>query len=231
MSNAHRLEDELQLLRRLLLEMTDLVDAQLADALNALLEHDETLAETVADRDRQVDALELEIDRQCERILALHAPVAADLRMLITAVKVNTDLERIGDHCRNLARNTPHVPDTSDLFEHTAIPEMADISRAMLHRVQEAFLKQDRLLARKVIASDMQVNRLHTETFEALVAQSQSHPEHASAVAHLISVSKALERIADHVKNIAGNVVFLIEGIDLRRHARTPPHPEEMTEP
>jgi len=101
----------------------------------------------------------------------------------------------------------------------------------MLHRVQEAFLKQDRLLARKVIASDMQVNRLHTENFEALVAQSQSHPEHASAVAHLISVSKALERIADHVKNIAGNVVFLIEGVDLRRHTRTPPYPEEMTEP
>lgn len=222
MPTPRRLNDELQALRRLLLTMTDLVDAQLADALNALLEHDVTLAETVVRRDRDVDALELQVDRQCERILALHAPVAADLRTLITAVKVNTDLERIGDHCRNMARNTPHVPAPFDLFEHTAIPEMADISRAMLRRVQEAFLKHDRLLARKVIASDMQVNRLHTQNFEAMVAYARAHPDQAAAVAHLLSVSKALERVADHVKNIAGNVVFLIEGVDLRRQARTP---------
>jgi phosphate transport system protein len=222
------LNDELQSLRHLLLDMTDLVDAQLADALNALLEHDVELAEVVADRDRQVDALELEIDRQCERLLALHAPVAADLRTIITAVKVNTDLERIGDHCRNLARNTPHVSDASGLLGHTAIPEMADISRTMLRRVQEAFLKQDRLLARKVIASDLQVNRLHAENFEVLVTHSQSCPQEASAIVHLLAVSKALERIADHVKNIAGNVVFLIEGVDLRRAAR--PAPEEATE-
>jgi phosphate transport system protein len=228
MPPLRRLNDELQSLRHLLLDMTDLVDAQLADALNALLEHDVELAEVVADRDRQVDALELEIDRQCERLLALHAPVAADLRTIITAVKVNTDLERIGDHCRNLARNTPHVSDASGLLGHTAIPEMADISRTMLRRVQEAFLKQDRLLARKVIASDLQVNRLHAENFEVLVTHSQSCPQEASAIVHLLAVSKALERIADHVKNIAGNVVFLIEGVDLRRAAR--PAPEEATE-
>lgn len=228
MPPLRRLNDELQSLRHLLLDMTDLVDAQLADALNALLEHDVELAEVVADRDRQVDALELEIDRQCERLLALHAPVAADLRTIITAVKVNTDLERIGDHCRNLARNTPHVSDASGLLGHTAIPEMADISRTMLRRVQEAFLKQDRLLARKVIASDLQVNRLHAENFEVLVTHSQSCPQEASAIVHLLAVSKALERIADHVKNIAGNVVFLIEGVDLRRAAR--PAPKEATE-
>ncbi|NBB73337.1 MAG: phosphate signaling complex protein PhoU [Bacteroidetes bacterium] len=228
MPPLRRLNDELQSLRHLLLDMTDRVDAQLADALNALLEHDVELAEVVADRDRQVDALELEIDRQCERLLALHAPVAADLRTIITAVKVNTDLERIGDHCRNLARNTPHVSDASGLLGHTAIPEMADISRTMLRRVQEAFLKQDRLLARKVIASDLQVNRLHAENFEVLVTHSQSCPQEASAIVHLLAVSKALERIADHVKNIAGNVVFLIEGVDLRRAAR--PAPEEATE-
>lgn len=227
MANLRRLEDELQSLRRMLLDMTDLVDAQLSDALNALLEHDVELAQTVAECDQEVDALELEIDRQCERLLALHAPVAADLRTLITAVKVNTDLERIGDHCRNLARNTPHVSDASGLLGHTAIPEMADISRTMLRRVQEAFLKRDRLLARKVIASDLQVNRLHAENFEVLVQHSQSHPDEASAVVHLLSVSKALERIADHVKNIAGNVVFLIEGVDLRRNTRPASSTEE----
>lgn len=225
MSNVRRLNHELQTLRQMLLAMTDVVDAQLADALNALLEHDAALADAVADRDREVDALELEVDRQCERLLALHAPVAADLRSLIMAVKINTDLERIGDHCRNLARHTHHLPEAPHVLERTTIPAMADVSRTMLRQVQEAFSNQDRLLARKVIASDMRVNRLHAENFERLIAHSQQHPAQAAATIHLLTASKALERIADHIKNIAGNVVFLVEGIDLRRFARAADEP------
>jgi phosphate transport system protein len=102
---------------------------------------------------------------------------------------------------------------------------MADLSRTMLRHVQEALSTHDRLLARKVIASDLQVNRLHSENLEALVVYAQAHPDHAEASMHLISASKALERIADHVKNIAGNIVFLVEGTDLRRQARSAPNP------
>jgi len=223
MDNPRRLNDELRSLHRLLLAMSDVVDAQLADALNALVEHDEALAEAVAERDREVDAFELEVDRQCERLLALHAPVAADLRALIMAVKINTDLERIGDHCRNLARHTHHLPDAPSLMTATTIPHMADLSRTMLRHVQEALATQDRLLARKVIASDLQINRLHSENLDTLVTHAQECPEQAEASMHLISASKALERIADHIKNIAGNIVFLVEGIDLRRSARAAP--------
>ena len=125
MKRARRLNNELKRLEQLLLQMADLVDAQLADAINALLERDTELAEAVANRDRTVDQLELDVDRQCERLLALHAPVATDLRALITSAKINADLERIGDHCRNLARNTPHLPSTLDLVTLTSIPEMA----------------------------------------------------------------------------------------------------------
>jgi phosphate transport system protein len=226
MPGPRRLNDELRSLHRLLLAMSDVVDAQLADALNALVDHDGELAEAVAERDREVDAFELEIDRQCERLLALHAPVAADLRALIMAVKINTDLERIGDHCRNLARHTHHLPDAPGLMTSTTIPHMADLSRTMLRHVQEALAAQDRLLARKVIASDMQINRLHSDNLDALVAHAQECPEHAEASMHLMAASKALERIADHIKNIAGNIVFLVEGVDLRRLTRPSTRPD-----
>lgn len=214
---VHRhLDDEINILRSLLLEMTDLVDEQFADALNALLSRDTELAQQVRRRDDEVDALELKIDRQCERILALHQPVADDLRMLIIAVKINTDLERIGDHAKNIAKNTPHVEHAPEALAVTRLDEMADSARRMLREVQDAFQRRDRLKAREVVAQDQQVDRLHQENFRALVAFGQQHPDQIEAVAHLITASKALERISDHAKNIAESVVFLIEAVDIR---------------
>lgn len=218
MNGPQHLQNELQALRRLLMTMTDMVDAQLADAMNALLDDDAALADAVIERDHQVDALEIRIDQQCERLLARFTPVAVDLRLLIIAVKVNTDLERIGDHCRNLARNTHYLAPHASPLRRTPIPEMADLSRTMLRDVQHAFLERDRVLARKVIARDMRVNRLHRKAFNTLVELAES-PEYVEASAHLITAIKALERIADHVKNIANHVIFLVEGVDIR-------HPE-----
>ena len=216
MSIRRHIDVELLLLQRMLFEMAELVDSQLSDAIDALLHRDVALAEKVRARDDEVDAYELKIDRQCERILALHHPVAAELRMIITAVKVNTDLERIGDHCKNMAKNTPHVVEAPEALAQTRLEEMADASRAMLRQVQEAFVKRDRLLARQVLAQDLQIDRLHKENFARLVQFGRQHPEHIEAVAHLITASKALERISDHAKNIAESVVFLIEGVDIR---------------
>jgi phosphate transport system protein len=216
MSIRRHIDVELLLLQRMLFEMAELVDSQLSDAIDALLHRDVALAEKVRARDDEVDAYELKIDRQCERILALHHPVAAELRMIITAVKVNTDLERIGDHCKNMAKNTPHVVEAPEALAQTRLEEMADASRVMLRQVQEAFVKRDRLLARQVLAQDLQIDRLHKENFARLVQFGRQHPEHIEAVAHLITASKALERISDHAKNIAESVVFLIEGVDIR---------------
>ena len=216
MPNRASLDQELASLRGLIADMANRVDEQFADAMNALLQGDEALAETVAERDDQVDALELRIDEQCERILALHAPVAVDLRMLIMAVKINTDFERIGDHCRNLARNARYLVDAHELVETTRIPKMADMSRTMLREAEIAFLENDRLRARKVIARDLQVNRLYGETMDALVERCTAEPERAEQIAHLLTASKALERISDHAKNIAQSIVFLIEGRDIR---------------
>ncbi len=216
MSNRSFLDQELALLRGLIAEMANHVDEQFADAMNALLQADTALAEQVVDGDDAVDALELRIDEQCERILALHAPVAVDLRMLIMAVKINTDFERIGDHCRNLSRNARHLVDAPDLLEQTRIPKMADMSRTMLREAEVAFLENDRLKARKVIARDLQVNRLHDESFAMIVSMLEEGHEHAEALSHLLTVSKALERISDHTKNIAQGVVFMVEGRDIR---------------
>ena len=223
MSNRSSLDQELALLRGLIAEMANHVDAQFADAMNALLQGDTELAEQVVAGDDAVDALELRIDEQCERILALHAPVAVDLRMLIMAVKINTDLERIGDHCRNLSRNARHLAETTGLLTETRLPKMADMSRTMLREAEDAFLENDRLKARKVIARDLQVNRLHDETFSTLVKMLEEGHEHSEVIAHLLTVSKALERISDHAKNIAQGIVFMIEGQDIRHRGLDEP--------
>lgn len=213
----HRhLDDELKELKTLLLEMSRLVDEQFAEAINALLTQDLALAERVRRRDDEVDATEMNVDRQCERILALYQPVAADLRMLIIAVKINTDLERIGDHCKNLAKNTLRLAGAAEVIAHSRLEEMADVSRAMLRDVEDAFLQRDHVKARQVLSRDSDMDRLHKDNFRRLIEYGQAHPDQIEYVAHLITAGKGLERIADHAKNIAENVVFLIEGIDIR---------------
>lgn len=222
----HRpLDEEVQILWDLLTRMHLLVDEQLADAIDAVTRCDPDKAARVRSRDDEVDRLELDIDHQCERILALHTPVAVDLRLLVTAVKINTDLERIGDHAKNLAKYTPYLVGLSDLVGQTQIGKMADVARAILREAQDAFLKRDRLAARRVIAHDREVDLLHEQTVSKLVALVKENPGNAEALVHLVTMSKGIERVADHAKNIAETVVFLIEGVDVR-HRRLQ-RPEE----
>lgn len=218
--NRH-LDEELATLRKLLIEMSELVDEQVAGAIDAVSNCDLELAREVRRRDDEVDELELKVDHQCERILALFTPVAVDLRLIIAAVKVNTDLERIGDHAKNLAKNTQHLESCSDLIGETKIRETADEARKVLHEAQDAFLKQDRVLAREVLVHDQQVDRLHDESLETLARLFQAHPDRSGELVHLVNMSKSVERIADHATNIAELVVFLVEGVDIR-HGNVP---------
>jgi len=213
----HRnLDDDMDLLRTRLLDMFDLVDEQVAGALNALLEKNDELAEEVRRRDDEVDALELEVDRHAERILALYQPVASELRFLIVAVKVNTDLERIGDHCKNIAKKTMDIREHSGALAVTRFDDMGDAARKMLRDVQDAFTNRDRRLAERVMRQDSAVDRIHKENFKALIALGRENPESIESVAHAISVSKAIERISDHAKNVAQSVIFLVEAVDVR---------------
>lgn len=212
----NRLTREIAELRSRLLDMATIVAEQFTDAVEALMDHDIERAEQVMDRDREVDALELEVDHYCERIMARHQPVATDLRMLLTVEKINTDLERIGDHCRNLARNTEYVTEAPDVLDSIQLREMASTARRMLDEAKQAFLDQDAALARRIPDLDDEVDRLHHENFRNLVDYIRKNPEHAEVAAHLITASKAMERISDHSTNIAKSVVFLIEGVDIR---------------
>ncbi len=211
-----RLDDELSILRNMLIEMSNLVDEQLADAINAVSACDVEAAERVRRRDDEVDAFELQIDDQCERILALHTPVAVDLRLLVAAVKLNTDLERIGDHARNIAKKAAYVAACVEEFRQTRIQEMADLARTILHEAQDAFIRRDRVLARQVLAHDRAMDRMHEETLSKIVDLVRQHPDKAESLVHLAAMCKGIERIADHAKNIAERVVFLVEGVDIR---------------
>jgi phosphate transport system protein len=229
MPPVHRhLDDELSDLRELLLEMSNVVDEQIRDAITAVSTCNLDLAQQVRDRDDDVDALELKIDHQCERILALYNPVAVDLRLIIFAVKINTDLERIGDHAKNLAKNTKYLADAPHLVTETSIPEMADMARSILKEAKQAFIKRDRVLARRVLARDRQIDNFYLDNFFRIVDSATSKPEHAEAWMHLVTMSKGIERIADHAKNIAESVIFLVEGTDIR-HRRVEERPGALS--
>ena len=214
--NKRHLDDELKILRDLIVEMSDLVDEQLAGAIDAVSRCDVEKAEAIRRRDDLVDDMEIKVDHQCERILALHTPVAVDLRLLITAVKINTDLERIGDHAKNLAKNTQYLEGCADLIRQARIEEAADMARRILHEAQDAFMKRDRVLARQVLAHDRPVDRMYKETLKTIAGLFREYPDRADVLVHLVTMSKSVERIADHAKNIAERVVFLVEGIDIR---------------
>ncbi len=208
-------------MRRLLVEMSELVDEQVAGAIDAVSNCDLDLARRVRERDDEVDALEIKVDRQCERILALFTPVAVDLRLIIAAVKVNTDLERIGDHAKNLAKKTQHLERCTDLIGRTKIREAADEARKVLLEAQDAFLKQDKIRAREVLVHDERVDRLHDESLESIANLFSEFPDRTKELVHLVNMSKSVERIADHATNIAELVIFLVEGIDIR-HGNVP---------
>ncbi len=217
MPPVHRPIDEaLETLRGLLVRMSELVADQFTEAVDALVRCDTALAEAVRRRDDEVDRMELEVDRVAERLLALYQPVAGELRTLIIAVKVNTDLERIGDHAKNIAKEVPFVVKSPGAIKATYLPEMADAVRQMLHEAHESFRERDRALASRVMAYDREVDRLHKANVEGLTQHVKTNPDDFEAAAHLFTASKSMERIADHAKNVARGVVFIMEGEDLR---------------
>ncbi len=215
------IDPDLRTLQDLLARMYDLVDDQLASAVNALVQQDAALATQVRRRDDEVDEFELAVDHEAVRVLALHQPVADDLRFIIAAVKLNTDLERIGDQSKNLAKYTPHISSRAALG-CAPLLEMTDAARAMLRKSQDAFQQRDHILARRILAQDAEVDDLHDRSVQELLTFGRAHPEELESVAYLLRATKAIERIADHAKNIAQSVVFLVEGIDIRHTRKTP---------
>jgi len=204
-------ELELQTLRETIIRMSSLVDEQIDYAISALLTSNEELKKLVIERDQKVNEFDIQIDQQCERILARTQPVAIDLRLLLTALNVNRELERIGDIAVNIAERTDAVQSHKDILYGVHFSEMADKAREMVKHSIDAFIHEDAALAREVCCQDEIVDEYNHEIFDALVSQMKSQPDTIESGAHLMILTRHLERLADHATNIAENVVFLVD--------------------
>ncbi len=212
-------ERELTDLKQKLIAMGTIVDEQLNGACRALFQGNTVLAENVIGGDRHVDALDNEIDKDCQRILALTQPVAHDLRLLMSAIKMNTQLERIGDIAVNMAERTAPLQEYNRFLAGTRLSEMAQIARIMVKDSLDSFIEGNAGIATRVLESDDVVDRLDGLIFRQMVSTMESDHRLIAPASHVIILSRHIERMADHATNIAEDVIFLLEARQVKHHA------------
>lgn len=206
-------DSEIGQLRGLIAEMGGLAEVAIADAIEALVNHDEEKAQRVVAGDAKLDALEAEVDRLAVRVIALRAPMADDLRDVIAALKISGVVERIGDYAKNIAKRVGHVEDGIKKFEPlTLIPAMAEIAQSMVRDVLNAYAARDATLATAVIDRDEKVDNFYNSIFRNLVAHMMENPSTISSAAQLLFIARNLERIGDHATNVAEMVYFAATG-------------------
>ncbi len=223
MTHRH-FDEELAELKATLVQMAGLAEDQIDKALAALVKRDSDQARQVIDRDHQVNALDVEIDEECIRLLALHQPAARDLRLVTTAMKISTELERISDLAENICERTIELNEEPQLKPYIDIPRMGNMTRMMVKESIDAFVKDDSALARKVLTDDDVVDDLMEQVFRELLSFMIEDPQTISRAIRLSFIAKYLERIADHATNIAELVVYLVEG-KIIRHTAPPVSP------
>lgn len=217
-------DEELAELKAKLVRMAGLAEDQIDKALEALVKRDSERASQVIERDHKVNALDVEIDEECISLLALHQPAARDLRLVTTAMKISTELERISDLAENICERTIELNQEPQLKPYIDIPRMGGIARMMVKESIDAFVKEDAALARKVLKDDDLVDDLMEQIFRELLSFMIENPHTISRAIRLSFVAKYLERIADHATNMAELVVYLVEG-KIIRHTAPPVFP------
>jgi phosphate transport system protein len=212
-------QEELEQLKTRLLEMGGSAEEQVRLAVKGLVDRDPDLIDRALLGDQPLNTLHIEIDSRCFTLLALYQPMAADLRTIVAAVKINTDLERVGDLAVNIAeaarRYTSHPP-VKKLID---IPRMASIAQTMLRDALDAFVRRDVELAQRVLSEDDRLDTLKTQMFRELLTYMLQDPATIEPALDLILVSRHLERIGDHATNIAEDVIFIVSAKDVRHHA------------
>jgi phosphate transport system protein len=216
---ARHFHEELGALKQTVLAMGGLVEDQIRRVMRALVERDDAQARDVIDRDREVNAYENEIDEKCVELLALHQPAAGDLRFITTAMKIVTDLERIGDQAVNIAQRAIELNQEPQLKPYIDLPRMAELAQAMVKESLDAFVARDTALARRVRAEDGAVDDLNHQIFRELLTFMMADPATIPRAIRLILIARFLERVADHATNIAEMVVFLVESRLVRHTA------------
>jgi len=215
-------EEDLKKLREDILYMGGLVEDQIQKAVSSLVDRDSKLAETIIQRDHEVNRMDVEVDEICIQLLALHQPAARDLRFITTALKITTDLERIGDMAVNICERALELNGEPQLKPYIDIPRMAQISQRMIHESLDAFVREDTNLALKVCKDDQQVDDLNSQIFRETVSFMIEDPHTINRAMKIGFISKYLERIADHATNIAEMVVFMVKGKSIRHLKELP---------
>ena len=212
------LQREIDKLKKRLLSLCAVVEDQVQMAVRSLLQRDAGMAQGVEDRDRDVDQQEIEVEEECLKILALHQPVAIDLRFIVAVLKINNDLERIGDLAINIAQRTRNLTRHRGVGVPFDLNGMLTKTMAMVKGSADALVASDTALAWKVCEDDEEVDRIHQDAFGKIQEGIRARPDLVDYYVSLLSVSRNLERIADHATNIAEDVIYMVDG-EIVRHS------------
>lgn len=212
-------QEELEHLKTRLLEMGGLAEDRVRAAVESLVSRDIGMVDEVLAGDGPINQLHIEIDSRCFTLLALHQPMAVDLRAIVAAVKINTDLERVGDLAINIAEATTRYLKHAPVKELIDIPRMASIAQTMLRDALDAYVRRDADMAQDVLNEDDALDALKTQVFRELLTYMLSDPSKIEPALDLILISRHLERIGDHATNVAEDVIFMVTARDVRHHA------------
>ncbi len=211
-------DEELKLLKNKLLEMAGAVEQAIYQSVKSLVHRDEKIANDVIHNDHKINDLELEVEDLCLKLLALHQPMAVDLRFIAAAMKINNDLERMGDQAVNIAERAADLLTKPVLKPLTDIPRMAEEAQKMVKDSIDAFVNSDPVLAQEICKRDSIVDSLNDQVFRELLTTMISNTSTIERAVDLILVARHLERIADHATNIAEEVIYIVEGKVIKHH-------------
>jgi phosphate transport system protein len=212
-------EEELENLRNRLLEMSGLVEDSVHCSIQSLMEKDEAAAQQVLQNEARINRMEIEVDELATSLLARVQPMATDLRFITAALKINNDLERMGDISVNIVRRTLALMREPSPKELVDIPHMATLAQSMIRQSLDAFVRKDAGLARSILTSDDAIDQLRDAAYEELISLMEREPARVRQSINLMFIARALERLADHATNIAEDVLFLVEGVEVRHHS------------
>ena len=215
-----RLQNEIEKIKKMILSLGAMAEERIRMAIKAIETWDADLAEEIIKKDYEIDEAEVEVEEECLKILALHQPVAVDLRFLIAVIKINSELERIGDEAVNIAHRVGNISKRRKLELSFDFTVMAEKAATMLRLSLDALVNLDLDLAFKVLTLDDEVDLMHREIYDRIKEAMRQNPDYVGYLINLYTTSRHLERVGDHSTNIAEEVIYLIEGEIIRHRAK-----------
>lgn len=205
-------QNELERLKKKLLTLSAIVEESVEKAVRSISNRDVQLAREVIENDRSIDLLEVEVEEECLKVLALHQPVAVDLRFVVAVLKINNDLERIGDLAVNIAERSSYLGQKEPIEMPFDFATMEKKTRLMLEKAIDSLIQMNLEVAREVGAADDEIDAINREMYDQVAKGIRNSPDQADRLIHCLSISRHLERIADYATNIAEDVIYMIEG-------------------